>query len=200
MAGRIPQSFIEDLIDRVDILDFISSRLEIKKAGKNHVACCPFHQEKSPSFTVAQDKQFYYCFGCGATGNVLKFIMEFDHLDFLPALELLAQQAGIAIPQIDEPNRQEDRSKREIYSILSDCDRFFRQRLRQHEISKDAINYMKGRGISGKVAAKFGIGYAPQGWDNLIKEEGGDRQRLALLEKSGMLVHRPDEKKRYVHN
>ena len=197
MAGRIPQSFIEDLIDRVDILDFISSRLEIKKAGKNHVACCPFHQEKSPSFTVAQDKQFYYCFGCGATGNVLKFIMEFDHLDFLPALELLAQHAGIAIPQIDDPNRQEDRSKREIYSILNDCDRFFRRRLRQHEISKDAINYMKGRGISGKVAAKFGIGYAPQGWDNLIKEEGGDRQRLALLERSGMLVHRPDEKKRY---
>ena len=82
MAGRIPQSFIEDLIDRVDILDFISSRLEIKKAGKNHVACCPFHQEKSPSFTVAQDKQFYYCFGCGAGGNALGFIMDTDELLF----------------------------------------------------------------------------------------------------------------------
>ena len=197
MAGRIPQSFIEDLIDRVDIIDLVSSRLEIKKAGKNHVACCPFHQEKSPSFTIAQDKQFYYCFGCGATGNVLKFVMEFDHLDFLPAVEVLAKHAGVTIPELDTPNRKEDRSKREIYSILSDCDRFFRQQLRKHEISRDAINYMKSRGITGEVAAKFGIGFAPQAWDNLIKEEEGDPKRLLLLEKAGMLVHKPEEKKKY---
>ena len=148
MAGRIPQSFIDDLIDRVDIIDVVGSRLEIKKAGKNHVACCPFHQEKSPSFTVAQDKQFYYCFGCGATGNVLKFVMEFEHLDFLPAVELLAQHAGVAIPAVEAPNRQEDRNRQEIYSILSNCDKFFRCQLRRHEISREAINYMKGRGIT----------------------------------------------------
>ena len=197
MAGRIPQSFIEDLIDRVDIIDLVSSRLEIKKAGKNHVACCPFHQEKSPSFTIAQDKQFYYCFGCGATGNALKFVMEFDHLDFLPAVEVLAKHVGVTIPELDTPNRKEDRSKREIYSILSDCDRFFRHQLRKHEISRDAINYMKSRGITGEVAAKFGIGFAPQAWDNLIKEEEGDPKRLLLLEKAGMLVHKPEEKKKY---
>ena len=197
MAGRIPQSFIDDLIDRVDIIDVVGSRLEIKKAGKNHVACCPFHQEKSPSFTVAQDKQFYYCFGCGATGNVLKFVMEFDHLDFLPAVELLAQHAGVAIPAVEAPNRQEDRNRQEIYSILSNCDKFFRCQLRRHEISREAINYMKGRGITGEVAAEFGIGFAPQGWDNLIREHERDPHRLLLLEKAGMLVHKPDEQKKY---
>jgi len=103
MAGLIPQTFIDDLLDRVDIVDVVNSRVQLKKAGKNYKACCPFHEEKSPSFTVAQDKQFYYCFGCGAGGNALGFVMEFDRLDFLPAVEMLAKNAGMEIPREAAP-------------------------------------------------------------------------------------------------
>ena len=99
MAGLIPQTFIDDLLDRIDIVDVVNARVPLKKAGKNYKACCPFHEEKSPSFTVSQDKQFYYCFGCGAGGNALGFVMEHDRLDFLPAVELLAKNAGLEIPR-----------------------------------------------------------------------------------------------------
>jgi DNA primase len=99
MAGLIPQSFIDDLLDRVDIVDVVNSRVPLKKTGKSHKACCPFHEEKSPSFTVAEDKQFYYCFGCGAGGNALSFVMEFDRIDFMPAVELLAKNAGLEVPR-----------------------------------------------------------------------------------------------------
>ena len=99
MAGLIPQTFIDDLLDRVDIVDVVNSRVQLKKAGKNYKACCPCHEEKSPSFTVAQDKQFYYCFGCGTGGNALGFVMEFDRMDFLPAVEMLAKNAGLEIPR-----------------------------------------------------------------------------------------------------
>ena len=110
MAGLIPQSFIDDLLDRTDIVEIVGSRVEIKKAGKNHKACCPFHEEKSPSFTVAQDKQFYYCFGCGAGGNALSFIMEFDRVDFLPAVETLARHLGCLLYTSPSP-RDRTRSR-----------------------------------------------------------------------------------------
>ena len=197
MVHSIHPRTIQEVKEKADIVDVISEHIVLKKKGKEFVGICPFHDDTKPSMTVSPAKQFYYCFGCGATGNALKFVMEFDHLDFLPAVEVLAKYAGVAIPELDTPNRKEDRSKREIYSILSDCDRFFRHQLRKHEISRDAINYMKSRGITGEVAAKFGIGFAPQAWDNLIKEEEGDPKRLLLLEKAGMLVHKPEEKKKY---
>ena len=199
MAGLIPQSFIDDLLDRTDIVEIVGSRVEIKKAGKNHKACCPFHEEKSPSFTVAQDKQFYYCFGCGAGGNALSFIMEFDRVDFLPAVETLARHLGVEIPREaqSQPERNANRKKDSIYSILADSDRYYRQQLRRHPSASSAVSYLKDRGLSGQIAAQFGIGYAPPGWDNLMQAEATDEERSNLLEESGMLVHKAEENKKY---
>ena len=197
MAGLIPQTFIDDLLDRVDIVDVVNSRVQLKKAGKNYKACCPFHEEKSPSFTVAQDKQFYYCFGCGAGGNALGFVMEFDRLDFLPAVEMLAKNAGMEIPREAAPDQRVTKQKDSLYSILTKSDKFFRQQLRTHQGAKVAVDYLKGRGLSGKIAAQFGVGYAPPGWDNLLKVAGGDDQKNKLLDESGMIIVKPEEKKQY---
>ena len=197
MAGLIPQTFIDDLLDRVDIVDVVNSRVQLKKAGKNYKACCPFHEEKSPSFTVAQDKQFYYCFGCGAGGNALGFVMEFDRLDFLPAIEMLAKNAGMEIPREAAPDQRVTKKKDSLYSILTKSDKFFRQQLRTHQGAKVAVDYLKGRGLSGKIAAQFGVGYAPPGWDNLLKVAGGDDQKNKLLDESGMIIVKPEEKKQY---
>lgn len=197
MAGLIPQTFIDDLLDRVDIVDVVNSRVQLKKAGKNYKACCPFHEEKSPSFTVAQDKQFYYCFGCGAGGNALGFVMEFDRLDFLPAVEMLAKNAGMEIPREAAPDQRVTKQKDSLYSILTQSDKFFRQQLRTHQGAKVAVDYLKGRGLSGKIAAQFGVGYAPPGWDNLLKVAGGDYQKNKLLDESGMIIVKPEEKKQY---
>lgn len=197
MAGRIPQTFIDDLLDRVDIVDVVNSRVQLKKAGKNYKACCPFHEEKSPSFTVAQDKQFYYCFGCGAGGNALSFVMEFDRLDFLPAVEMLAKNAGLEIPREAAQDPQVSKQKDSLYSVLSDSDNYFRQQLRQHQAAATAVDYLKGRGLSGQIAAQYGIGYAPPGWDNLLNAVGTDQERIGLLDESGMLVTKPEEKKQY---
>ncbi len=197
MAGLIPQTFIDDLLDRVDIVDVVNSRVQLKKAGKNYKACCPFHEEKSPSFTVAQDKQFYYCFGCGAGGNALGFVMEFDRLDFLPAVEMLAKNAGMEIPREAAPDQRVTKQKDSLYSILTESDKFFRQQLRTHQGAKVAVDYLKGRGLSGKIAAQFGVGYAPPGWDNLLKVAGGDDQKNKLLDESGMIIVKPEEKKQY---
>jgi DNA primase len=197
MAGLIPQTFIDDLLDRVDIVDVVNGRVQLKKAGKNYKACCPFHEEKSPSFTVAQDKQFYYCFGCGAGGNALSFVMEFDRLDFLPAVEILAKNAGLEIPREAAPDRAVSRQKDSLYSILTEADQYFRQQLRINQAAGSAVDYLKGRGLSGKIAAQFGIGYAPPGWDNLLKSSGTDPAKLKLLDESGMLITKPEEKKQY---
>ena len=197
MAGRIPQTFIDDLLDRIDIVDVVNGRVQLKKAGKNYKACCPFHDEKSPSFTVAQDKQFYYCFGCGAGGNALGFVMEFDRLDFLPAVEMLARNAGLEIPREAAQDIQVSKQKDSLYSILSESDRYFRQQLRQHAAAASAVDYLKARGLSGQVAAQYGVGYAPPGWDNLLKAVGTDEPRVGLLNESGMLVVKPEEKKQY---
>ena len=145
MAGLIPQTFIDDLLDRVDIVDVVNSRVQLKKAGKNYKACCPFHEEKSPSFTVAQDKQFYYCFGCGAGGNALGFVMEFDRLDFLPAVEMLAKNAGMEIPREAAPDQRVTKQRDSLFSILTESDNFFRQQLRTHQGAKVAVDYLKGR-------------------------------------------------------
>ncbi|MDA8786128.1 DNA primase [Porticoccaceae bacterium] len=197
MAGLIPQTFIDDLLDRVDIVDVVNSRVQLKKAGKNYKACCPFHEEKSPSFTVAQDKQFFYCFGCGAGGNALGFVMEFDRVDFLPAVEMLAKNAGLEIPREAAPDRAVSKKKDNLYSILTESDHFFRQQLRSHQGAATAVDYLKGRGLSGQIAAAFGVGYAPPGWDNLLNAAGTEPDKIKLLEESGMLIVKPEEKKQY---
>jgi len=196
MAGLIPQTFIDDLLDRIDIVDVINSRVQLKKAGKSHKACCPFHEEKTPSFTVAQDKQFYHCFGCGAGGNALSFVMAFDRLDFIPAVELLAKSAGLEVPREAAPNPQVKKHRDNLYTVVEEADRFYRKQLRT-TAAAGAVDYLKSRGLTGEIAAKFGLGFAPQGWDNLIKAIGGDENKLRLLDEAGMLVTKPEEKKQY---
>ena len=174
MAGRIPQQFIDDLLARVDIVDVIDARVPLKKQGSNYAACCPFHEEKTPSFTVSPTKQFYYCFGCGASGTALTFLMEHERLHFVEAVETLAASVGLEVPR--EGGTAGD-SHEPLYTALAAADRYYRAQLRE---SGAAVDYLKRRGISGRTAAHFGIGFAPPGWSNLSDHNvaGGDTQTL----------------------
>ncbi len=164
MAGRIPQSFINDLLDRVDIVGVIDARVKLKKAGKDYQACCPFHDEKTPSFTVSPDKQFYYCFGCGESGTALTFLMEYDHMDFVPAVETLAAVAGVEVPREESAKPQRDNT--DLYGLMVKAERYFRKALKE---SEEAIGYLKSRGLTGIAARDFGIGFAPESWDGVQK-------------------------------
>ncbi|MFC3121063.1 DNA primase [Agaribacter flavus] len=200
MAGRIPNDFIEDLVARSDIVDIIDSRVKLKKAGKNYQACCPFHNEKTPSFTVSQDKQFYYCFGCGAKGNVIGFLMEYDRLEFVEAVEELANSAGLTVPREGHstssvPSRS--KSERELdYQLMEDVARFYEFQLKQHTQKQKVIDYLKGRGLSGEVVKYWGIGYAPNEWDTVLKQFGETPARQSQL-LALKLVNENDNKKRY---
>ncbi len=187
MAGRIPQSFIDELLNRIDIVDVIDARVPLKKAGSNYKACCPFHTEKSPSFTVSQPKQFYHCFGCGAHGTAISFLMEYEHLDFVDAIEDLAQQAGL---EVEREQGSAPRPQREdnLYEVMQQANAFYRQQLRSHPQADKAIEYLKQRGMSGEIAAEFGVGFAPPGWDNLIKKMGKDEATLKKLERAGLII------------
>jgi len=134
LAGRIPQSFIEDLLARINIVDVVDSRVKLKKAGKNYSACCPFHNEKTPSFTVAGDKQFYYCFGCGAKGNAIGFVMDYDNIDFPEAVELLADSAGMEVPKEEvTPYQQKQQQERtNLYELMGSAKEYYQQKLRFH--------------------------------------------------------------------
>lgn len=189
MAGRIPQHFIDELLNRTDIVEVIDARVPLKKTGHEYKACCPFHNEKTPSFTVSQSKQFYHCFGCGAHGTAVGFLMEYDHMGFPEAVEELARSAGVEVPR-EEGSRPTAPKKTndELYQLVNLCDRYYRQQLRKHPKAPLAVEYLKGRGMSGEVAARYGIGYAPPGWDNLIRELGKDDETRERLEKVGMLV------------
>jgi DNA primase len=192
MAGRIPQSFIDDLISRVDIVEIIDERVPLKKAGHEYKACCPFHGEKTPSFTVSPTKQFYHCFGCGAHGTALGFLMEYDHMGFVEAIEDLAHRYGMTVPyeQGSAPG-QKSESLQPLYDIMEESDHYYRQQLRQHPQAPRAVDYLKGRGLSGQIAAEFGIGYAPPGWDNLLNNLGqGQDARCKLLSRGGMLIEK----------
>jgi len=198
--ARIPQTFIDDLINRVDIVELIDSRVPLKKAGREYTACCPFHNEKTPSFTVSTNKQFYHCFGCGAHGTAVGFLMEYDHLSFPEAIEDLARQAGLEIPYEGgthakaDPARQ--KQSQDLYVLLERVDQFYQQQLRQHAQSQRAIDYLKQRGLSGKIAAEFGIGFAPPGWDSLIRSMGNSDALQEQLVTTGMLI-RKDEGRCY---
>lgn len=180
MAGRIPPAFIDDLLARVDIVDLIGQRVLLRKAGKDFQARCPFHDERTPSFTVSPDKQFYHCFGCGAHGTAIGFLMEHDHLSFREAVEDLASRAGLAVPG-DRDAVRADPSSGSIYQILEQATQLYRQQLRAHPEAGRAVAYLKGRGLTGEIAARYGLGYAPSGWDFLLSRLGRDpagRQRL----------------------
>ncbi len=199
MAGKIPQYFIDDLLDRVDIVDVINARVQLKKTGKNYSARCPFHDEKTPSFTVSPEKQFYHCFGCKASGNAIGFVIDFDRFSFPEAVEQLARDVGLDVPR-EETTRFEDlrtRQKKRLHETLGQADRFYRQQLRQHPSAATAVDYLKQRGLSGQIAATFGIGFAPPGWDNLLNEIGGSTDTNHLLAEAGLLIEKPEENKRY---
>lgn len=197
MAGKIPQSFIDDLLDRVDIVDIVGSRIDLRKSGKNHSARCPFHDEKSPSFTVSQDKQFYYCFGCGAGGNAIGFVMDYDHASFPEAVETLARHAGLEVPREASQNDAATERRKGLYAVAEKADHFYRSSLRSHPEAKAAVDYLKARGLSGEIARTFGIGYAPPGWDNLLTHLGKTDHDIAQLKETGLLIDREDEGKLY---
>lgn len=196
MAGLIPQAFIDDLLNRADIIDVIDKRVPLKKSGKNYSACCPFHNEKTPSFSVQPERQFYYCFGCGAAGNAIGFVMNFDQMDFPQAVETLAKENGLEVPREEsEANQRKQSENAKLFVILEKANHFFRQQLRQHENKQAAIDYLKARGVSGEIARDFNIGYAPPGWDNLLTALGQDDSSQRSLAKSGMVIEKDSDKK-----
>ena len=192
MSGRIPQSFIDDLLARTDIVDLIDQRVKLKKAGKNYQACCPFHNEKSPSFTVSHEKQFYHCFGCGAHGTVLGFLMEYDGLEFLDAIDELASMHGLTVPRENSHSSQTPQQqaaakaiRQDLYEQLNDISRFYQTQLRQ---SNTAIEYLKNRGLSGEVVKRFNIGYVPDQWDAVKRKFANHNEAEGQLIESGMLI------------
>lgn len=197
MAGKIPQSFIDDLLARTDIVDIIDARITLKKTGKNYSGLCPFHKEKSPSFSVSPDKQFYYCFGCGAGGNAISFITDYENIPFPQAIEDLAKQAGLEIPKDDSYQQKNQQVYQAQFKMLDLACAFFEAQLKNHPHRANAINYLKGRGLDGKIAKQFGIGYAPAGWDNLIKALGLTDSDQANLERSGMLIRHEEKDSLY---
>ena len=191
----IPPEFIDDLLSRADITDFVGDRVKLRKAGQNFSGLCPFHNEKTPSFTVSQEKQFYHCFGCQAHGNVIGFVMEFDRLDFPGAVELIAQRLGISVPQSNDPKARDRAVKRKSQQdILEQVMQFYCRVLREHPQKDVAVSYLKSRHLSGEVARDFNIGYAPPGWSNLEAELAKTNHERDLLRDAGMLIERDDER------
>lgn len=192
MAGRIPQSFIDDLLDRVDIVDVIDRRVKLKKTGKNYSARCPFHDEKTPSFSVNPEKQFYYCFGCGAGGNALGFVMDYENIDFPQAVENLAQNAGLEVPREQtrggEGSSPQEPPNKPLYAAMEQAATYFKDALRQHPAKDAAVDYLKNRGLTGVIARDFGLGFAPPGWDNLRKELGDNDATKDRGVQAGVLV------------
>jgi len=185
----IPKSFIQDLLNRLDIVDVIERYVPLKKAGANYVACCPFHNEKSPSFTVSQSKQFYHCFGCGAHGTAIGFIMEHAGMGFVEAVEELARGVGLTVPH-EQSSSPQHKVAPDLYELMQSATRYYREQLKK---TPRAIEYLKGRGLSGEVAARFGIGYAPDDWQNL-KSAVPNYQDASLVE-TGLVIE--GEGKRY---
>lgn len=196
--SRIPSAFIDDLLNRLDIVDIIDHRVKLKRAGKNYSACCPFHQEKTPSFTVSPDKQFYYCFGCGATGNALGFLMEYENLGFIDAVENLAKHAGMEVPR-EENKFAEKRDSRLklLYKILEQASEFYQTQLREHPQKEKPVNYLKNRGLSGVIAKMFGIGFAPPGHHNLMQKLGQNEEAIEQLIDTGLVIKREDDGRKY---
>ena len=181
MSGLIPDSFIEELLARSDVVELIERRVPLKRVGSEFQACCPFHDEKTPSFTVSPKKQFYHCFGCGAHGSVIGFLMQYEGLEFLDAVDELARAAGLEVPS---SGNQQPRPDTSLYDILEACSKFYVEQLKNNPA---AVEYLKGRGLSGDISRDFDIGYAPAGWDALIKQLGTDEKRLGQLKQAGML-------------
>jgi len=192
VAGLIPQNFIDDLISRSDIVEVINARVPLKRKGKEFTACCPFHNEKTPSFTVSENKQFFYCFGCHAKGNVIGFLMDYDHLSYVDAIETLAADAHLDVPHENNPAAEQNRvEKQPLYDVLQRASELYQQHLKT---SDRAVEYLKQRGLSGEIAKRFNIGYAPQGWDFLVSSIGKTSSDLDALQKTGLIVIKDNNK------
>lgn len=168
MSGRVPQNFLNDLLERTDLVALISARVPLRKNGHHYKACCPFHNEKTPSFNVHPTKQFYHCFGCGQHGNAIGFLMEYDKLPFLDAVETLAKQAGVNMPEHFSASPKQE-SHKQFYQLLEQASHYYQTQLRTHPAAPAVIDYLKKRGLTGQIAKEYGLGFAPEGWDNLLK-------------------------------
>ena len=189
MAGRIPRVFINDLLARTDIVELIDARVKLKKQGKNYHACCPFHNEKTPSFTVNGEKQFYHCFGCGAHGNAIDFLMNYDRLEFVESIEELATSHGLDVPYEagNGPSQMERHQRQSLYQLMENLNGFYQQSLQQSS-AQSARDYLEHRGLSADIINHFSIGYAPAGWDNVLKRFGKQPEDRESLMEAGMLV------------
>ncbi len=185
MSGLIPQHFINDLISRADIVEVLGKRIQLKKAGREFKANCPFHDEKTPSFTVSPAKGFYHCFGCGAHGTALGFLMEYDHMSFVEAVESLAASMGIEVPREDSqrPARRYD----ELFELLAKAERYYQANLKD---SRAAQDYLKGRGIDGATAKRFGMGYAAAGWSAVLDKFGKSSELIERLLATGLIIRK----------
>ena len=197
--SRIPQSFLDDLLSRIDIVDVVDHRVKLKRSGKNYSACCPFHDEKTPSFTVSPEKQFYYCFGCGANGTAINFLMEYERTGFIDAIESLAKLAGVEVPREQNTAQQDAREqqRKRCYAVLNEANEYYQEQLKLHPQRSQATQYLQNRGLSGQVAKFYNLGYAPPGWDNLMLRHGQSESAIQLLIDAGLCVERPEENKRY---
>ena len=184
MAGRIPDTFIQDLLARTDLVELIETRIPLKRSGSNYTARCPFHDEKTPSFSVSRTKQLYYCFGCGAKGTAISFLMDYDRLSFPEAIEALAETHGLEVPREegDAGQRQSRDHVRTFYEALERASRYYQQQLRSHPSANLAVDYLRGRGVSGELAQRYQVGFAPGGLRNLPAED------LDIMKGAG-LVH-----------
>lgn len=197
MTGRIPQDFIDEVLRRTDIVDLIGNHVRLKKSGKNYSACCPFHHEKTPSFSVNREKQFYHCFGCGASGNALSFVLQYERRDFIDGLRYLAQKVGLELPDTGNYNEQQT-SRQPLYDMLETAAQFYEDQLRQHPQRQKAIDYLQERGLTGQVAKEWRLGYAPAGWDNLLNALGNqDEDKIALLKQVGLVVYHETRQSHY---
>ena len=187
MSGRIPKAFIDDLVGKADIVEIINARVPLKRAGREYRACCPFHQEKTPSFWVNPTKQFYYCFGCGASGTVLSFLMNYDRLPFIEAVEDLAQRIGVEVPREQGAMPTAPAVSDDLYTLMGKVATFYQEQL---AASDKAREYAKKRGLTRDIAATFGVGYAPDSWNEVLKRFGAsDASRQKLLD-TGLIIAR----------
>ena len=185
MAGRIPERFIDDLLTRIDIVDVIQERVTLKKAGRDWSARCPFHDERSPSFTVSPAKQFYHCFGCGAHGSAIRFLMDYDRLEFPDAIEELASRAGLKVEYEGGQPQAPREDVGDLYTLLDSAATFYRDQLARNPAARE---YFERRGLDAETLKRFNLGFAPNQWDALKSALGTNPQRLALLDKAGMLA------------
>jgi DNA primase len=186
-VGRIPQHFIDELIARADIVEVIGSRVQLKKAGREYKACCPFHNEKTPSFWVSPDKQFYHCFGCGKHGTVLGFLMDYDHLAFPEAVEELAGRLGLEVPREGGSDAGPARADEPLYELMARVARFYVESLGREARSRD---YLAKRGLSAETLERFQIGYAPNSWNEVLKRFGTDDAQRRRLSETGLIIER----------